>query len=91
MEDDQMILLKTGFWDELSKMRVDAPWRPVANVVGRMGVVLFAALKCHLSLLNVVVTVIAIVGLSDLSTLFGNPGQLFTDHSLLKPSDEHLA
>jgi hypothetical protein len=56
-----------------------------------MGVVLFAALKCHLSLLNVVVTVIAIVGLIDSSTLFGNPGQLFTDHSLLKPADEHLA
>jgi hypothetical protein len=58
---------------------------------GRMGVILFAALKCHLSLLNVVVTVIAIVGLIDLSILFGNPGQLSTDHSLLKPADEHLA
>jgi hypothetical protein len=65
MEDDQMILAKTGLWDELSKLRVDAPWRPVANVVGRMGVILFAALKCRLSLLNVVVTVIAKVGLID--------------------------
>jgi hypothetical protein len=91
MEDDQMILLKTGLWDELSKLPVDAPWRPVANVVGRMGVVLFAALKCHLSLLNVVVTVIAIVGSINPSTLFGNPGRVFTDHSLLKLADDRLA
>jgi|UPI0004CFFAD2 hypothetical protein len=75
MEDDQMILLKTSLWDELSHKLVDALWRPVANVVGRKSVVLFAALMCHLSHQNVVVTVIAIVGLTRSSTLFGNPGQ----------------